>query len=299
MSGSQRIEIQKWLSKKAGKDGRKLRMIRLCQALNNPGFKGTCETFQFEGPINVPETASEILDTANVEAKALGGTQKFMLFPYFDDDVEPDGRLPFYIQNDELSGTDSEPLNQPSAAGIVAHRLRHLAQSHALAATQLGEIMRQQSRIIDTQRQEISDANADRIAMLRAASELYAEQGRREHEKQALESAEALKREMIARLMPLLPVVLSKLTGVPMQNGQPAGQAEAQSAVLDEFIRSLKPEQMQGLQGMLSFEQAALVMQLIEGNKQVALAQQAAVEAQNATALSQVAPDPMAMTVDP
>jgi hypothetical protein len=213
------------------------------------------------GTDEIDPIISEIDLIVNTDVEGVGGFQKYMVQPTFEKSDRMHGR--FVIKASEErednvdSSLDSEP---PNKAGITSQLMRHLEAVQKTATAGTGNVIMMQNRIIDRQSEQIEIMQSKHLEMIELIENLKSHKHQRELETWEAQSKNENRKEVMDKILLLLPNVVNKLGGRQLlpEKTTPGEQ------MLAGLLQSLKPEQVGALQSVLNPEQQMQLFSLYE-----------------------------------
>jgi hypothetical protein len=211
--------------------------------------------------------AEEMFEAGEGDACGFGSAQSYVVLAYYGEQKKPNGRFTFRARPDLDDDFDTTgQTDSPTPAGIVNQTMRH---NEAIMRTNnlgMGEAFRTMQAVLTRQAETIERLESARMESIEVLESLMTSKHERELELlQAAQKGETQK-EMVDKLSPLIPLVANKLVGRKLL---PA--PDPQSMMLNEFFKTLTPEQLEQLNNVLTPEQALVVLSLaqnfVDGNK--------------------------------
>lgn len=210
------------------------------------------------------ELTSQFEESATDDAEGLGGLQSYVISTYFT--AVPDKvRERFSFRLHVPSESDDEIDNTESAtqAGLTAQLMRHNEANARVMTMSMGEVMRQMNRMnerLATQNENLMDKH---FSVLELYEKLMTAETTREIDKMKVTSKIAREDQLVEKALLLAPAVVNRLTGKAML---PEKATPAEMMVMD-FAKSLKPDQMMGILGLLEPAQQLQLMELMENQR--------------------------------
>lgn len=221
---------------------------------------------------DIQALAVEIIKTADGDAGGIGGEQAYAVCAFFGEQgvgaSSYGARLPFVVyapptfDNDGESGigSSSRITNPKEFAAMTGQFALDMMKTNI---PWNNEMMRMQQKIIERQEAQISELMEERRKNVVLQEKLLSQHHRRQVQLRKVLFWEKQKEAMADILFPMLPVVLSGLAGRPML---PQSQTE-ETATFEEFVESIKPEQLMQLQTVLKPFQLPAIMAIVQAVK--------------------------------
>lgn len=208
----------------------------------------------------IAELATQIIRDAEADSSSVSdcGAQSYVIVALDGDgaQVARHAIKTSLVQDD--TGTETEA---PDARGMLAQLMRHNEAREKMQQSMIGSVMHYLGTTIEklsTQNEELLE---QRAKMIEVTESILTQQ----HERDLLDKDHEMKQERISELMGnvrlLLPAIAARLSpGAKVDGVEPIRDA------VGSFVRSLKPEQMQAIQTILTPSQIGALMTLIQGN---------------------------------
>jgi hypothetical protein len=197
---------------------------------------------------------------AEDDAQSFGGTQRYCLVAYFGAAQTEHQRSPVWAESVQRDGehivSESEPATDK---GMRAQLMRHNEALMKIALGNIQQMMAIQGRTIDRLTEQNEELQAHRLEGVKVVERLLTQEGERRIATQKAEASEKRKERAFEQIQMLAPVVINKLTGTKLL---PEGAAGAD--VLKRLLTSITPEQLAGLQKVLTPQQTIAVVELWE-----------------------------------
>lgn len=221
---------------------------------------------------DVNSLVTEIISTVNDDAEGLGETQAYELNAFFGEASETaaafggrftmtvEGQRSFDVGGDETLGS-SESVTTPKAFAAMAGKFAIDVMRTNIPWN--NEMMRMQQNIISQQKAQIDELMEERRKNVILHEKLMSQQHKRQMQLRKIMFWEKQKEEMAGILFPMLPVLLSGLAGRPML---PTARTE-ETVTFEQFVESIKDEQLVALQGVLKPYQLPAIMGIVQATK--------------------------------
>ncbi len=195
------------------------------------------------------------------DAEGLGGTQTYVVLPYFENNADKPGSR-FTIREaasgiEDPEDVESEP---PTKTGVLTQMMRHTEAATRVSLMSMGQIITTMKQTIARQSETIEKLTADKMANLETMEKLRSEEMERRLLFRREENKEKMYGEVFDKVSTLLPLVVNKLAG---KNLLPA-KATPTEAMVQGFIESISPEQVESLQHVLKPTQLVLLMEIFQ-----------------------------------
>jgi len=202
------------------------------------------------------ETLSEFELTAESDAGGFLGVQTYAIFAEFPGAKKT--RIAFRVASNEALEGDSLDSEGPTKAGITGQLMRHNEGIFKTAILGFHESLTALQRQNARMEEALTQAFEDKLSTIRLVEKLHSREHERKMEDKAQEESQEIKKAALEKLALLLPVVVSKLTGQKLLPDSTNGQGSA----VQKLVASLRPEQYEELQRVLTPEQLILVLEL-------------------------------------
>jgi hypothetical protein len=199
---------------------------------------------------------------AEDDAQNFGGTQRYCLVAYFGAARTEHQRSPAWAESVHQAGehliAESEPATEK---GMRAQQMRHNEAILKIALGSVQQTMAIQARTIDRLAEQNEELQAHRLEGIKVVERMLSQEGERRIAQAKAEAGEKRKERAFEQIQMLAPVVINKLAGTKLL---PEGAAGAD--VLKRLLTSITPEQLAGLQKVLTPQQTIAVVELWEQN---------------------------------
>ena len=192
------------------------------------------------------------------DADGLGGVQKYVLLALREGRAL--SRLPMRVagngdEGGNLESLESEPAN---SKGLLAQLMRHNEVQSRMFAMSMGQVISTMQRTIARLQETVEVADERRLAAVDTAEELLTRGHERAALTQIVEDNRAAKTALFDSVKTAMPFVmhyLRKATGMPVETTPVA-------KLVSQLAASLGPEQLAGLEKILSEEQQAIIAKI-------------------------------------
>lgn len=187
---------------------------------------GAVEEWTIDESTRVPELAAQIIERASDDAESLGEWQKYVLFPFYGESPTPLGRYAFGIQG---SPTDSFEVGQsepPNGRGLLAQLMRHNEGCLRVTVQAVGEVVRQQTAMIEAQSKRLEVYERQQMENLTATEQLLSLQADRDLDRERAQNRERRLDAVLSHSMRLLPHVVGHLNAGRPQPAPPPTSAQ-------------------------------------------------------------------------
>ena len=201
---------------------------------------------------------SRIEEALENDADGLGGVQKYVLLALREG--RSLSRLPLRVASTMDDGNSGEPLESEPAngKGLLGQLMRHNEVQSRMFAMSMGQVVSTMQRTIARLQETVENADERRLAAVDVAEKMLT----REHERAALTQmvednrvAKAVTFDTVKSVMPFVMHYLRKSAGMPVETTPTA-------ALVSQLAASLKPEQLAGLEKVLTDEQMETIAQI-------------------------------------
>lgn len=206
------------------------------------------------------EVASRIEESANDDAEGLGGIQSYVLSSYFT--AIPDKireRLSFRLAVQSEDDDSIDQTEAPTERGLTQQLMRHNEANARVMTMSMAEIARQQNRMIERLANQNDTLMDKHFAVLELHEKMMLAESTREIEKMRVSSEIVRTDQLTEKFLALAPAVVNRLTGHKML----PEKATPSEMMVMSFVKSLKPDQMEGILSQLDPQQQLLVLELI------------------------------------
>lgn len=222
------------------------------------------------------DLASQIETAANDDAEGLGGLQGYVLASYYQsmpDKIRERFSCRIAVEsNDEDTLTATEA---PTQSGLTAQLMRHNEANARVMAMSVGEVIRQQNRMIERMG-DVNDKLMERhFDVLELYEKMLLAESTRDMEKMKVTSDIARTDQLVEKGLLLAPVIVNKFMGKKML----PEKATAPELMVQAFVESLRPDQMHAILEKLDPPQQLLVLELIAKQQEREAADKAEKEA--------------------
>jgi hypothetical protein len=260
LSGN-RQRIARWLNGLLGPDVQ-VRPDRL--ALRHiSGGERQVDVSTFALPKDSAEDADDLLsrieEALENDAEGLGGVQKYVLLAIAEGRAI--SRLPLRTAAGLVEGAGIEPLDSEPAnvKGLLGQLMRHNEVQTRLLAASVGQVVTTMQRTITRLQETCELADDRRLEAVEAAERLLSRSHERAVMTQMVEDNRASKTAIFQTVkvaMPFLLHYLKKATGLQGED-TPVGK------LVGQLASSLEPEQLAGLEKLLTPEQMGIVERIL------------------------------------
>jgi len=221
---------------------------------------------------DIQALATEIVKTADGDAGGIGGEQAYALCAFFGEQgvgaSSYGARLPFVIYAPPTFDNDGEVGVGSSGRITNPKEFAAMAGQFALDVMKTNipwnnSMMSMQQKIIDRQEGQITELLEERRKNVILTEKLQSMHFKRQMQLRKVLNWEKHKDAFADMLMPMIPVVLSGLAGRPML---PQAQTE-ETITFEQFVESIKPEQLMQLQTVLKPYQLPAIMAIVQAVK--------------------------------
>lgn len=201
---------------------------------------------------------SRIEEALENDADGLGGVQKYVLVALREG--RPLSRLPLRVAStvDDGYGGDALESEPANGKGLLSQLMRHNEVQSRMFAMSMGQVVSTMQRTIARLQETVEVADSRRLAAVDAAEEMLT----RTHELAALtqmvednRAAKAVTFDTVKSVMPFLMHYLRKAAGMPVETTPVA-------KLVSQLAASLGPEQLAGLEKLLTEEQQGIVAKI-------------------------------------
>lgn len=232
--------------------------------LHHMGAAGKLGSEVFTIPSDIPEeqieaTAEEIFEAGEADASGIGSSQTYVVLAFYGENKKHNGRFTFRARADDDDADGGEVTEPPTPAGIVSQNMRHTESILRTSGMQMGSAFQGLQQMVTRQSEVIENMMTERFRAFELIEALTTAKHEREIELLREARKDETQRQLMDKFSPLVPIVANKIAGKPML---PA--ADPQSLMLQEFFKTLKPEQFAALQEVLSNEQMMIVLSVAQ-----------------------------------
>ena len=193
------------------------------------------------------KVADRFIGKADTDAAGHNGRQQFVLYPFYEGDNQPQGRLPFYRNGhlvNESGDTSSEP---PTVEGRLQQRMRHDEAYSQMLITATANLINQQNRFIELTSARAENAMVENMQMFTALREMSLREALNAHEHKMKELSAERTNKVIEGAVKLAPALMNRLTGVEI-----VPQSTADTAILEAIASAITPDDLTKLAPILS-----------------------------------------------
>ena len=193
------------------------------------------------------------------DADGLGGVQKYVLLALKEGRAL--SRLPMRVagngdEGGNLESLESEPAN---SKGLLAQLMRHNEVQSRMFAMSMGQVISTMQRTIARLQETVEVADERRLAAVDVAEDLLTRGHERAALTQMVDDNRAAKNalfESVKAAMPYVTQYLRKAAGAPVEN-------TALAKLLSQLAGSLAPEQLMGLEKLLTPAQMEVIQKIL------------------------------------
>lgn len=234
--------------------------------LHHMGAAGKLGSEVFTIPADIPEdrievTAEEVFEAGEADANGIGsGLQTYVVLAFYGSNKKHNGRFTFRARGDEDDwGDGGETTEPPTTQGAMAQSMRHTETIMRTSIPGWGAAFQSLQHMVSQQSQVITDMMDDRFKTAELIEALTTAKHERELELLRETRKDETQRQLLESFKPMIPVVMNKLAGKKM-----LPEANPQSMMLKELFKTMKPEQLEAIQGALTPQQAMIVLSLAQ-----------------------------------
>lgn len=198
---------------------------------------------------------SRIEEALENDADGLGGVQRYVLLALHEG--RPISRLPLRVASATDDGMSGEPLeSEPAnAKGLLAQLMRHNEVQSRMFAMSMGQVVSTMQRTIARLQDTVEQADERRLAAVDVAEQMLTKQHERAALTQMVEDNRAARAATFDTVKSVMPFVMHYLRkGAGMQP-----EATPVATLVSQLATSLQPEQLAGLQNLLTPEQMEII----------------------------------------
>jgi hypothetical protein len=214
---------------------------------------------------------SRIEQALENDADGLGGVQKYVLLALREG--RPLSRLPLRVASSFDDGGSSDSLDSEPAnsKGLLAQLMRHNEVQSRMFAMSMGQVVSTMQRTISRLQEENELADERRLAAVSTAEQLLSKGHERAAITQMVEDNRVARTATFNTIKAAVPFLLQYLragigdpsvTGAPSATGAPS-EATSVGKLVSELASSLKPDQLLGLQNLLTPEQMEIIEKIL------------------------------------
>lgn len=208
---------------------------------------------------DLDELAAEIEARAHEDGKHFRGPTLYGLFAYREVGKAHVDRT--FLRVEGQGGRESffTETEAPDGRGITSQLMRHNEVATRIALGQTSEIIEFYKRSLEARDRRIEDLENRHFKMLELYEKLQSMQHERDLELVREQRADERSKFLKEKLDMLTPVLMNKLLGKGGASTPALGEE-----LMRQFLKSLAPNQIDALMGMLSPEQAAVIGEVYE-----------------------------------
>jgi hypothetical protein len=201
---------------------------------------------------------SRIEESLENDADGLGGVQKYVLLALREG--RPLSRLPLRVASSMDDGGSSDSLESEPAnsKGLLAQLMRHNEVQSRMFAMSMGQVVSTMQRTIARLQETVEVADERRLAAVDVAEDMLTRGHERAALTQMVEDNRAAKTalfESVKAAMPFVAQYLRKAAGMSVETTSVA-------TLVSQLAASMGPDQLMGLQKLLTAEQMEIVGKL-------------------------------------
>ncbi len=198
---------------------------------------------------------SRIEEALENDADGLGGVQRYVLLALREG--RPLSRLPLRVASATDDGINGEPMESEPAnsKGLLAQLMRHNEVQSRMFAMSMGQVVSTMQRTIARLQETVEQADERRLAAVDVAEQMLTKQHERAALTQMVEDNRAARTatfDTVKSVMPFVVNYLRKTTGMEPE-------ATPVATLVSQLASSLQPEQLLGLQNLLTSDQMEIV----------------------------------------
>jgi hypothetical protein len=207
----------------------------------------------------IMDAVTELLDSASSDATGLGMIQTYVVFAYYGEAKKSKGRFPFKASpNDEAEPNEGTQLTEPpTTTGMVTQLMRHNENIMRVSAASMSSVLTAMQTMIAKQATTIEQLTGDRLETLDVMESLMSLKHDRDMESSRETAKIERNKQLVDKLGPLVAIVANKVVGRPLLPSR-----APQDLALGELFKTLKPEQLEKLAGVLTQDQLMLILSL-------------------------------------
>jgi hypothetical protein len=233
--------------------------------LHHMGAAGKLGSEVFTISSDIPEerieaTAEEIFEAGEADASGIGnGLQTYVVLAFYGDNKRHNGRFTFRARGDEDDWDGGETTEPPTTQGAMAQAMRHTEVIMRSSSAGMGAAFNGLQHMVTRQSEIINQMMEERFKTAELLEALSSKTHERELELLREARKDDTQRQLLENFKPMIPVVMNKLAGKQML---PA--ADPQSMMLKELFKTMEPEQLAAIQGVLTPQQAMIVLSIAQ-----------------------------------
>lgn len=207
------------------------------------------------------EAANYLLGAADRDAGALGGPQTYTIGAVFEGSVNPLVRHTFRCSAPEVEEGSPDPsVSEPATPqGHVAQMMRHNEALVRMATQGTQRTIDSLSRLLSQRDEMVVRYQSKELQRIEQMEELASAKHEREMARTILEQRERRKDELLDMVLPLVPTLANKLTGVKLL---PGGVQDGDG--IKALLSSITERQVDQLTQILTQPQQILLMQMFQ-----------------------------------
>jgi len=244
------------------------RFVKMIHAFDEKSLVRVWEAHEFEdrSDVGIDLLCSAIMQHAEQDAHGLGGTQRYQLQYYVGSNQTHQERISFHVHGPSLEESEEGGgmSEGPTKQGQISQQMRHnegIMKISIGATTSMLQMMQRENQEL---RSYVRQLEEQRLKNAEVYEELLSKKHERDLETRKQEASERRKEAILARVIPVIPLLINKVTGKNLlpegsMSGTPSSGAntpEAQSLVgkIKKIFEGLTYEQFEKFKESLGDE---------------------------------------------
>lgn len=206
------------------------------------------------------DITTQLHEAANDDAEGLGGLQSYVIASYFmavPDKVRE--RLSFRLAVETDGDDEINQTEAPTERGLTQQLMRHNEANARVMTMGMGEVVRQQNRMIERQATMIENFMDKHMGLLELQEKMMTASDQRDIAKMQVVSKISREDAALEKFMELAPIVVNRFMGQKMLKED----ATPTEMMLADFAKSLTPQQMEVMMKTLTPEQSLKMIEFI------------------------------------
>lgn len=206
------------------------------------------------------DITTQLHEAANDDAEGLGGLQSYVIASYFmavPDKVRE--RLSFRLAVETDGDDEINQTEAPTERGLTQQLMRHNEANARVMTMGMGEVVRQQNRMIERQATMIENFMDKHMGLLELQEKMMTASDQRDIAKMQVVSKISREDAALEKFMELAPIVVNRFMGQKMLTEE----ATPTEMMLADFAKSLTPQQMEVMMKTLTPEQSLKMIEFI------------------------------------
>lgn len=255
-------KLVKWVDEciSKGQGGEKLHHFRAMYGLKN--HSRTVDEWEIPEGTKISDVTSTISNVLQADANSQGGRHHYTMYAWFGDGMNPTKSLVVQfigIAADDGHNVRMGGLEDTSLEGQVGQQMRHVEAMAALYFPEVKLLLENKDEYIASLKARVAELE-DKVDGFNDLRERLAnEDHKRMLELRKTIFNEHLKEQAIEFVAPMVPMLINHMTG---QKLLPDTTSSIEQ-MIRAFMITLKPEQLQGLMGVLNPQQQAIMMRIM------------------------------------